>query len=426
MRIVHTSDWHLGHTLRSISRSSEHGRFLVWLADLLVAERVDALIIAGDVFDTANPPASATAALYQFLAAVKGRLPKLEIVIVGGNHDSAARLDAPSAILDAFGVHVVGGLPHRPGGLDHERLIIPLHNAEDQVEAWVAAVPFLRQVDLPHVEHGDPLIEGVREIYAGIFAAAAERRESNHALIATGHCYMVGTQLSEQSERRVLGGNQHPLPDDVFPPEVTYAALGHLHRAQSVGERDHIRYSGSPIPLSMTEVNYEHQVVLLELSGGTLLSMRPVLVPRWIEMLRIPADGPGDVDEVLDRLRALPAGDPERPPYLDVRVRLEGPRPGLRAEVDAALAFKEVRLVSLGVTYTGESQALADTSEIEHLDELDPFDVFTRRYAQKFNSEPSPELAETFRELLEDVRGGARDDEVQVELFPNFAPSGTA
>ncbi|TNE84109.1 MAG: exonuclease subunit SbcD [Deltaproteobacteria bacterium] len=420
MRILHTSDWHLGHTLRSIDRDEEHARFLSWLLDALVRERVDALLVAGDVFDTANPPAYATRAYYGFLAEARRRLPGLDVVVVAGNHDSAARMDAPHPVLRELGVHVVGAMPRTDDGFDAERLVLPLTNAQGQVEAWVAAVPFLRQADLPHVAGMDPLIDGVRAVYDEALRLVRERMEPGQALLATGHCYMVGTTLSEQSERRILGGNQHPLPDSIFPPDVAYAALGHLHRAQIVGGRDNVRYSGSPIPLSMAEVDYEHQVVLLELSGGVLLKSTPLFVPRWCPMLRVPADGPGPVAEVLAALRDMTPCDPERPGYLDVRVQLDGPYPGLRGEVESAIAFKNVRLVSLQATYAGVGKALADEVEIEQLEELDPTEVFARRWAQKHEGEPPEDLVETFRELLEDVRGERATG--QVELFPTFVP----
>src|SRR4051812_29205135 len=126
MRILHTSDWHLGQLLHEHARAWEHARFLTWLLETLAAERVDALLVAGDIFDTANPPAESQAAWYEFLARARARFPALDIVVIGGNHDSASRLDAPTPLLDAFRIHVVGGF-------EPDRLLVPIQGGA----AWV-------------------------------------------------------------------------------------------------------------------------------------------------------------------------------------------------------------------------------------------------------------------------------------------------
>src|SRR5688572_7407237 len=149
MRLLHTSDWHLGHTLYDTSREAEHAAFLEWLLDTLEAHKVDALLVAGDIFDTANPSAEAQASWYRFVAQARIRCPKLDVVVIGGNHDSAARLDAPDPLFAALDVRVVGGLPKARGSVDLERLLVPLKNAQGKVGAWVAAVPYLRPADLP-------------------------------------------------------------------------------------------------------------------------------------------------------------------------------------------------------------------------------------------------------------------------------------
>src|SRR5690606_35223811 len=147
------SDWHLGHSLHEHDRGPEHDAFLAWLLGALDDLDVDALIVAGDVFETANPPAAAQRRWYAFLAEARRRLPALDVVVVGGNHDSAARLDAPRDLLDSLGVHVVGGLPRRgDGAIDVDRLIVPLRDRDGAIAAWVAAVPYLRASDLPRVD----------------------------------------------------------------------------------------------------------------------------------------------------------------------------------------------------------------------------------------------------------------------------------
>lgn len=412
LRIIHTADWHLGHTLHGVSREPEHGAFLGWLLDTLEREAADVLLVAGDVFDSANPPASAQAAFYRFLAEARRRCPGLDVVAVAGNHDSPARLEAPGPLLGAMGVHVTGVLPRRgEGELDAEALLVPLHDRGGVVAAWCAAVPYLRPADLPRVEEEgvDPLVEGVRRVYAGAADAARAARSGEQALVLTGHCYLSGTRLSELSERRILGGNQHALPLSVFPDDAAYVALGHLHLAQAVGGREDVRYSGSPIPLSLAEDTYPHQVLRVDLDGARLAALVPLPVPRMVEIMRVPEEGPRPLVEVLEALGSLAteAGlPPERWPYLEVAVRLEGPEPGLRQRIEAALEDEEVRLLKITPHYTGSGEALADVVPEVDLEDLDPVEVLRRRWSQEHEGEPGAAMLEAFHELLESVQGG--------------------
>ena len=413
LRILHTSDWHLGHTLHDVPRAYEHERFLAWLGDTLESERIDSLIVAGDVFETANPSAAAQSVWYEFLASTRARLPQLDIVVIAGNHDSAARLDAPQPLLRGLRIHVVGGVPRAEtdGEIDVDRMVVPLSDASGAVAAQLVTVPFLRPADLPRdVEGptGDPLIEGVRAVYHEVIDRARALRGERQALIATGHCYMIGTSLSKTSERRILGGNQHALPMDIFAGDITYAALGHLHKPQRVGGNEHIRYCGSPIPLAMSEARFRHQVLAVQLDGAQLTEVRAIDVPRTVDMIRVPATGAATLDEVLPVLAALPSFDARAPagtrPHLEVVVALTRPEPKLRELVEAELEHKSPRLLKLSVEYTGDGASLAESIPAANLRDLDPLDVFLRRYRRDHDSEPEPRLVDAFSGLLESAR----------------------
>jgi len=288
LRLIHTADWHLGHTLHGVSRHTEHQQFLNWLLAELLDKQADALIVAGDIFDSANPSAQAQAQLYEFLVSAKKQQSALDIILVGGNHDSATRLDAPSSILNALGVHVVGGLRRDNQAIDWRRLIVPLTNAQGEIKAWCGAMPFLRNADLPNSEDDDPLVTGVKSLYDELFSQLQSHAQHGESLIMTGHCYMVNGNVSELSERKILGGNQHALPVELFSNAVDYVALGHLHLAQTVGANEHIRYSGSPIPLSFDESHYVHSVLQVEVTAGQGVAITKLKIPRSIELLRIP------------------------------------------------------------------------------------------------------------------------------------------
>jgi DNA repair protein SbcD/Mre11 len=395
MRLIHTSDWHLGQTLHDFDRSYEHRAFLDWLLELIGAERPDALLIAGDVFDSANPSAAAQRELARFLTAARGRAPGLAIVVVAGNHDSPGRLEATSPFLDLFDAVVVGQVQRRADqSIDVERLVVPLTGADGAVAAWCLAIPFLRPGDVPRVEGAaDAYLAGVAELYRQALDVALARREPGQPIVAIGHCHMAAGEESEQSERRIVVGGAEALPAGIFGAEVAYAALGHLHRPQRVGSREHIRYSGSPLPMSFAEIDYPHQVVVVDFDGDAVGAVRPVPVPRSVELMRVPAKHApvADVLALLERLE-LP-GEPRSPeaqPYLEVRVRLDAPEPGLRARVEAALGDKPVRLARIDPvgSQSADGEAASPLS-LGELERLAPQTVFARLCGQRIGGEPA-------------------------------------
>ena len=404
MRLLHTSDWHLGQTLHNYERGYEHQRFLDWLLDTLVAERVDVLLVAGDVFDNANPSAASQKQLYVFLQQARARLPALQLIVVAGNHDSAGRLEAPAPLLAAHGTHVIGHLLRGENGdIDLERLLLPLSGADGRVQAWCLAVPFLRPGDVPKLPAGDTqdaYLGGIALLYRQLTDLALVRRQPGQAILAMGHCHMVGGEMSNDSERRIVIGGTEMLPSGIFDTAIAYAALGHLHKAQAVGGQEHIRYCGSPIPLSFAEVNYRHQVLCLDIDGETLQSVRVIEVPRAVPLLRVPAT-PAPIAEVLAQLAALdvPDAPAEAQPFLEVRVRLDAPEPGLRTRIETALDGKPVRLAKIETSSTARSSAPENMS-LDQLSQLQPDDIFRRLYQQKYAKEAPPELLSALAELL--------------------------
>ncbi|WP_318519355.1 exonuclease SbcCD subunit D C-terminal domain-containing protein [Photobacterium leiognathi] len=406
MKIIHTSDWHLGHQLHGYNREYEHQAFLDWLADELETQQADALLVAGDIFDTANPPASSWRMLYRFLAKVSKTLPNLDVVMIGGNHDSPSKLDAPHELLKAFDLHMVGGI-HRleDGTLDVDRMLVPITNKDQQTAAYVLAVPFLRSADLRTDnldENDDRLIKGVEVLYGEMTQAARNLLAPEQAMIGMGHAYMASGQLSEMSERRVLGGNQHALPASIFADDMSYVALGHLHLAQKVAKKEHVRYSGSPIPLSMAERNYKHQILVVEFDGRDVKAIEEISIPRSVDMLKVPTK-PAPLDEVLAALKALPDDElpREQQPFLEVHVLLDKPQALLREKVLQALEGKSVRLAKITPHYNQREQQ--DSLQHRRLSDVSPQQVFALSWNKKFDGEPTEAMAEAFETLLTQV-----------------------
>lgn len=424
MRLLHTSDWHLGQSLHNFDRHYEHQRFLDWLLDTIVSEQADALLVAGDVFDNANPSAAALRQLYTFLQQARSRAPGLDIVVIAGNHDSPGRLEAPGPLLELHGTTVIG-YPHRDaeGAIAMERMLVPLTGKDGAVAAWVLAVPFLRHGDVPRpapdaapdagpadgaaaedaaAPRPDPYLAGIAELYRQAIALAAARAAEGQAIVAMGHCHMVDGTMSADSERRIVIGGTEMLPASIFPPPIAYAALGHLHLAQQVGPHAHIRYSGSPIPLSFAETGYPHQVLRIDLDGARVREIASLPIPRAVQLLRVPAR-PAPLEEVKAALAALDLPDtpPEQQALLEVRVQLDAPEPGLRASIEQALEGKPVRLAKIETSSAARASFAEAALSLDQLATLQPDEIFKRLYRQRYGTEAPPEQLAAFAELVQ-------------------------
>ncbi len=406
MRLLHTSDWHLGQTLHNFERHYEHQQFLDWLLETLVQQQADALLIAGDIFDNANPSSASQRQFYQFLRQARERVPHLNLIVIAGNHDSAGRLEAPAPLLEAHGTRVIGSVPRKADGdIDVAALVLPLTGRSGAVEAWCLAVPFLRPGDVPRLASdnpGDPYLGGIALLYQQALQHALALRSPGQAILAMGHCHMVDGQLSEDSERRIVIGGTEMLPAGIFGSDIAYAALGHLHLAQSVGQHQHIRYCGSPLPLSFAEVNYQHQVLRIDIDADALTEVMALPIPRAVELLRVPAR-PALLPQVLEQLAALTpeVHDTQRQPLLEVRVLLDAPEPGLRARIEAALEGKPVRLAKIETSSAARGNAEQPAAlTLDQLERMKPDQIFRQLYQQRYDTDAPTDQLSAFAELM--------------------------
>ena len=412
MKLIHTADWHLGQSFHGQERHAEHRAFLDWLLDTLAERRADALLVAGDLFDVVNPSLRAQELLYDFIVRAHQRLPRLDIVLIAGNHDSGNRIELPAPLMKRLGTHALGRVNWLDDGhLDAERLLVPLTDSDGETRAWCLALPFLRPAEVTGVglggdqtaddgERRNDYVAGIERVHKQLIAAARDQRQPGQALVAMSHAHLHGAAVSEASERPIVIGGEESIPASLFPAEIAYVALGHLHRAQQVGEA-RIRYSGSPLPLDFSEVDYPHQVVEVTLDGDRLAASEAIRVPRPVAMLRI---GPAPLEEVLAELEALeddPALARERWPWLEVRVELEAPIPDLRARVDAALEGKALRLLRLERRLPRVAEQ-ADTARID-LESLGPRKLFERTWQARWGEPPGEAVMADLDQLLQEV-----------------------
>jgi exonuclease SbcD len=372
MRILHTADWHLGARLVERDRLPEHAAFLDWLIDTLRAEKIDALLVSGDIFDAANPPQDAVALYFDFLKRLAD-LKTVKAVITGGNHDSASHLNAPRELLRRFEVHVFGHAGD---------------NVVDLGGAVIAAVPFLRERDLREAAAGETMAAVHEQVRAAIRAhytaqlAACRVIANGRPVIAMGHLTVLGATTSD-SERDIHIGNLGAVGADLFDG-FDYTALGHLHRPQRIASIDTIRYSGSPIALSFSEAADAKSVVIIDTQG---MKIELLPIPTTRALVRVTAN------------RATLAADLTTiaaDAWAEVTVKLDAPEPDLDRQVrDAAQGRFEVLkvLADLPLTETSAWQSTGPT-----LSELQPRDVFRELLNEK--QIEGEELGAVFDELL--------------------------
>lgn len=407
MRILHTADWHLGARLVERDRLPEHAAFLDWLVETLRCEKIDALLISGDVFDAANPPQDAVALYFDFLKRLAD-LKTVKAVITGGNHDSASHLNAPRELLRRFDVHVFGHAGE--------------NNVVDLGGAVVAAVPFLRERDLRQATAGETITAvheqvraAIRDHYAAQLAACRDLAQGR-PVIAMGHLTVLGATTSD-SERDIHIGNLGAVGADLFEG-FDYTALGHLHRPQKVASIETIRYSGSPIPLSFSEAVDTKSVVILEVPNrptaekGTPQSseskdkpLRRSKLPSaasaslqscGVQLLPIPSTRQL-IRATVNRatlaadLQSVPAGS-----WAEITVKLDAPEPDLDRQVREAAAGRFEVLKVLADLPTTAATPWQPTGPALH--DLQPRDVFRELLQEK--QLPSDELSIVFDELL--------------------------
>ncbi|CNE63882.1 exonuclease subunit SbcD [Yersinia nurmii] len=400
MRIIHTSDWHLGQYFFTKSRAAEHQAFLRWLIQKVEEHQVDALIVAGDIFDTGSPPSYARELYNRFVVDLQPT--GCQLVVLGGNHDSVATLNESRELLAYLNTKVIAH-----ASSDLEQQVFVLNDREDQPGAILCAIPFLRPRDLIASQAGESgsqkqlaLQEAIAAHYQQLYNMAISLRERLALplpIIATGHLTTVGVSTSD-SVRDIYIGTLDAFPAQAFPP-ADYIALGHIHRAQQVAKSEHIRYSGSPIPLSFDELNKEKSVFLVEFSGQSLAGVETLAVPQWQPMQLIK----GDLRQIEQQLTAF-SQLPGPPVWLDIEVATQDYLSDIQRRIQALTENLPVEVVLLRRSKE-QRQSSIHQQEKETLNELSVSDVFERRLAleTELTEQRQQKMREMFQQVVDEV-----------------------
>ncbi|MEA5258453.1 exonuclease subunit SbcD [Arcicella aquatica] len=397
MKILHTADWHLGKKLHKYDLHEDHQLFLDWLIATIQEREIDVLLIAGDIFDLANPPAEARMLYYWFLRQMI--VQKCKIIITGGNHDSVSMLNAPKDILAMLDVIVIGG-------------VTP--NIEDQIidlkEVIVCAIPYLRDADLRQPVEGETPSGRIEAVRNGIknhydqLANICHERFPGIPVIAMGHLYANGS-IGSESEREIQIGNLASFEGSDFSELLDYVALGHIHRPQRVSGKEHIRYSGSPIALSFSEKSDLKVITELEVKHGKITRIEDILIPKNRLLKKIS----GDFEKVKSQLSSF-QNECLLKAFLEIEVIEELHNPLLTRELNDIIAvFEDDNAIVLKhrITFKNEVQSTEELFyEGEHIDDINETEILKRRLEKEsgLSEEHQALLMEAFTELLQKVK----------------------
>lgn len=412
VRFFHTSDWHLGQFFYNHSRDYEHEQFLNWLLEQIHQKQPHALLIAGDIFDVINPASKAQKQLYQFLADAHDRAPHMQTLMIAGNHDSGYRIEQVEPLLEKYQAKAVGVVhKNTQGQLDLDRLLVPIYNEQKNIVAWCLTLPFLRAAEITGInEQTTNSQNAIAYIHQQLIAEANARKQPDQALILMSHAHMQGGETSD-SERPIIIGHEEALSTALFDDVIDYVALGHLHKPQKVGHA-HIRYSGSPIPLSFSEINYKHQVLEVSIDphqeDESRFQIESLVIPRSVQLHRIK----GTIAEVLTQLSALASGEIDnidQREYVEIEYHTDTPpAPNLRQQFEEALAPNRYRLVRISRRYLNTESNDQQQTTI-HLDPPTPEKLFQNLWEKQGYGQDEKVMTD-FLSLVNEAQKSLEDD----------------
>ncbi len=419
MKLLHTSDWHLGQSFFTKSRKAEHQAFLSWLLEQIKAHEIDAVIVVGDIFDTGTPPSYAREMYNRFIVAISQL--NCTLVVLGGNHDSVATLNESKQLVACLNTHVVANVTATDDSGDDtsfDKQIIELKNSAGTTGAILCAIPFIRPRDVIQSRAGESglekrqaLGEAIKQHYHRLYRAAQAFREEKQLdlpIIATGHLTALGVSQSD-SVRDIYIGTLDGFAADGFPP-ADYIALGHIHRPQIVAKSEHIRYSGSPIPLSFDELKTAKQVVMVSFNGAETAAITPLEVPLFQAMAVIK----GDLSSIQTQLETFAMAP--QPVWLCIEVETQDYLSDLPQRIQAMTEDLPVEVLQLRRSRNTARQTLNQIAR-ETLAELTPEDVFAKRLElENFDSDAEQarlgRIKQQFRQIVSEVENPEQNREL--------------
>jgi len=392
IKVLHTSDWHIGQSFYGYERSDEQRDMLRQIADIARKEQPDAIVVCGDIYHTATPSATAVSVYIDGMLQIRRQCPSATIIVISGNHDSAVRMRSDSPLWQCADVHVCGGVARNADGTaDFDSTFIPIGSP---AKAYVAAVPYCFGSNFPPV--GDETLPPAERQAAYFEALAAHARTlGDLPRVLLAHLAVSGSDTTGQEQRNF---DYEMVPVEELGSAWDYIALGHIHHPQTIGKA---RYCGTPIAVSFDE-QCEHSVSIVEVERGA----RPRITTRPIRNLRpvrtLPPSEPVAFDKMLDLLDHF---DSDEPAYLRANVLISGPVPASAYErAVQKLAGKNARFCTFKWTReTTDDIADTDTPDltIEEFATTDPIEIARLHYKRLFQQDISPAEIDMLRQAID-------------------------
>lgn len=404
MKLLHTSDWHLGRTLYGKQRYAEFSNFLDWLLETIIKEKIDLLLVAGDIFDTTTPGTKAQELYYKFLCSVASTNCE-NIIITSGNHDSPTFLSAPKDILKYLNITVVASVDNK----DDE--VIEIFNKQNELLAVVCAVPYLRDRDIRTVTPGEGIddkslnmVTSITEHYKYICDLAKEKAGNSVPIIAMGHLFVTGGKtLADDGVRELYVGNLAHIGIEIFPLYLDYVALGHLHVPQKVGNSEYVRYCGSPIPMGFGEANQKKRVIVVDFSSAEK-KFEEIIVPSFQSLVRII----GDRDTILSEILQLKNDNSKA--WLEIEYKGSEINPMLQMDIDEAVSGSEleVRVIKNRFITNKTLESLDNIEELENLGVEEVFDRCLDIY--NITDSERPLLKQLYGEIVTSIKESSNEN----------------
>lgn len=362
------------------SRREEHKKFLDWLIACVQDQCVDAVIVAGDIFDTGAPPSYARELYHQFIIDFSERTSNsVPLIILAGNHDSVAMLEETSGLLQRFNTYVFT----KPECDSLEKQVLPIRDKENTLKGLVCCVPFLRPRDIVSSVAGmtgrekqQDLQGAICQHYADLYQVAVDLRgqDKNIPIFMTGHLTVVGAKCSD-SVRDIYIGTLEAFSATLFPP-ASYVALGHIHKQQKLTSDHPVYYSGSPIPLSFDELGTDKSVLIVNCNEqGTDVSS--IAVPRTQDLFKLKGSL-SDIEEKIERLADQYKDATESEVWLEIQIEEQDYLNDLQKRIEIMVEGTCLEVLCLKRSRKRELTSL-EGGVTERLQELSPIDVFKKR-----------------------------------------------
>lgn len=403
IKILHTSDWHLGQTFNGYDRTEEHTHFLNQLADIVAREQPDAMVVSGDVFHNYAPPVEAQHIYNEALLKIFRANGDMPIIVTAGNHDSASKLDVNKDLWRLANVHVVGSLQRKDdGAASFDSHLIKIGD-----KGYVMALPHIFRQNYPPAPEGE---DRLAWFFQELNEYMAAHNTDGMPTVLMAHLAVRSTELNGQriKEGADSVGGLDFVPAEYFGEAFDYVALGHIHRPQTIrGTRHRVRYSGSPVAVSYAE-DYQHSVSMVTIAHGKEPKIEEIEIENAVPLVTIP-EKPRPWEEALETLKQLPA---EAKCYVQLNPTTENVFPidlDQRAIDTLAAHAPGARYTNYKPNYTAERKARSDEVDITpaQLGEMTPEEV-----AQKYYEQRGVEHHD-FDELLKQVINRMNKEEAQ-------------